>query len=69
MTFMRMFAVPGYTGDLVAVFIFPRPRNAVILKTAVDSQRARQALDPLRFSTAAHFTKWVPTAVAPNTCG
>jgi hypothetical protein len=39
------------------------------LKTAVDSQRARQALDPLRFSTAAHFTKWVTTAVAPNTCG
>jgi hypothetical protein len=39
------------------------------LKTAVDSRRARQALDPLRFPTAAHFTKWVTTAVAPNTYG
>jgi hypothetical protein len=39
------------------------------LKTAVDSQRGWQVIDILRFSTAAHFTKWVTTAVASNTSG
>jgi hypothetical protein len=41
----------------------------VILKTAVDRRLDRQVPDLLRFSTAAHFTKWVTTAFASNGCG
>jgi hypothetical protein len=71
-------AEPVSLGGIPGGIVEPRPiagetpkRRAlgIILETAVDRQRSRQVIDLLRFSTAAHFTKWVTTAFASNGCG
>ena len=41
----------------------------MILKTAVDRRRCRQVRDLYGFPTAAHFTRWVTTAVSASTWG
>ncbi len=66
----------GVTGKVTTVSttgpLTPQPLTVAVfinLKTAVADQRGRQLRDLSGFLTAAHFTRWVTTAIAATTCG